>query len=125
VLHIRLLLTGILLCVQGCGAVFVVPVLATTQELVRDRKGQFESARSALIGKNLHEACDFPRLPGKLDLCGKHVATRSLQSSTEYTFEIVPENCSYSLLVNSNQQIVGWSYVSEPSECWKIFLAPP
>ena len=120
-----LLLAGLLSGLQGCGAVLVVPFVATTQELIRDRKGEFERARNAVIGRNLYEACDSPRLPGQLDFCGKHVATRNLQSGKEYVFETVPRNCSYSLHVDSDQQIIGWSYVSEPAECWKFYLPPP
>ena len=122
--RIWLVLPWLLLGLPGC-AVLVVPAAVTTQELARDRKGDFERGRSALVGRSLHEDCDFPRKPGELDLCGKHVATRVAQGGKEYIFEVVPPNCSYSLLVDAGQQIVGWSYVSEPSECWKFFLAPP
>ena len=122
--RVQPLLPLLVLCLSGC-AVLVVPTIVTTQEFARDRKGDFERARTAHVGKNLHDACDFPRRPGDLDLCGKHIATRITQGGNEYVFEIVPRNCSYSLLVDTDQQIVGWSYVSEPSECWKFFLAPP
>jgi len=120
----RLWLTGLLLCLHGCGAVLIVPAIATTQELMRDRKGQFERGHSAHVGSYLHVACDFSFSPGKYEACGHLVAVRDLQGLKEYVFEVVPPGCSYSFVVDSHEQIVEWRYVSEPAECWKFYLPP-
>jgi len=70
-------LTGLLLCLHGCGAVLIVPAIATTQELMRDRKGQFERENSARVGSYLHVACDFSMSPGRYEACGHLVAVRA------------------------------------------------
>jgi len=78
-----------------------------------------------MIGADLTVRCDSPRRPGELIYCGKLVHTTNTSAGRELAFEIVPPGCSYAITVDSTNTITAWRYVSEPSECWKFFLAPP
>jgi len=106
-------------------AILVVPALATGQELSRDRKSEFETRRNAMVGAEVRAWCDAPKREGELIHCGKLVRTTNTETTREYTFEIVPPGCSYAITVGTDERITAWRYASEPSECWKFFLAPP
>jgi hypothetical protein len=106
-------------------AILAVPAVVTGQELIRDRKGEFENRLSTMIGADLTDRCDSPRRPGELIYCGKLVRTTNNSSGRELTFEIAPPGCSYALTIESTDKIASWRYVSEPAQCWKFFLAPP
>jgi len=111
------------LLLSGC-AVLVVPAAAITMEASRDRKGEFERGRNALVGKNILVECQAEPFEHRMFRgCGSYQRQNRLDNGAEFVFQVAPPPCAYAVVVGTdNETVVGWRYVSAPEACWQFYL---
>lgn len=119
----RLLTYCLAISLNGC-ALLVVPTAAITIELARDRKGEFEKSRNALIGKNVLAECQAEPFEHRMFRgCGSYQKQNFLPDGIEFVFQIAPAPCAYAIVVGANHEtIVGWRYISAPDACWQLYI---